>query len=568
MKLRACCRSTMRMRLVGCTAIVAVGALGGAAPASAAEHPVGHDVRTMVVPGSATGEPRRVDVHLWYPADPATVGARPKTVYRSALQGVAVPAGFLPLRWTVEAEVAREDAAIDPAGTAFPVIVFSHGNTNDPIDYAHTLEGIAAAGFVVAAPSHTNNTQDDARIDLYNTLSGATPIACNDGRAGPCSRTNVPFSMADRTRDLSAVLDAVPGWFGTRADVTHAGALGHSRGTLSVLAAAGGSAAPAAGVPCSADPVRCWPVTADPRFLAVMGMAIGQQPISLGVDYKAIRVPTLLVSAENDLMSPPSVSENAFKALGSTDRRLVSIEDAVHRSFDSTYCDQMQAAGRLAAANLDTALLDKHTFDRIVVSPNSGWGIDFCSFASFDGIVDLTRTASGGFTPTADNVPRGLDTDEVKEQMVELAVEFFGTRLPASASGAVGGTVPATLALTLGAPASFGMFAPGVERSYDASTTATVTSTAGSALLSVSDPSAVATGRLVNGSFALDQPLQVRANTGVFAPLGTAPLLTYTGPVSNGAATIGFRQNLASTQALRTGTYAKTLTFTLSTEAP
>ena len=55
------------------------------------------------------------------------------------------------------------------------------------------------------------------------------------------------------------------------------------------LAAAGGSAAPAAGSPVARDPARCWPLAADPRFQAVMGMAIGQQPISLGVNYQAIR---------------------------------------------------------------------------------------------------------------------------------------------------------------------------------------------------------------------------------------------------------------------------------------
>jgi hypothetical protein len=44
----------------------------------------------------------------------------------------------------------------------------------------------------------------------------------------------------------------------------------------------------------------------------------------------------------------------------------------------------------------------------------------------------------------------------------------FGT----TGAGEAGGTVPATLALTLGAPASFGAFAPGVERTYTASTTA------------------------------------------------------------------------------------------------
>ena len=32
------------------------------------------------------------------------------------------------------------------------------------------------------------------------------------------------------------------------------------------------------------------------------------------------------------------------------------------------------------------AVLDKNTFDRIVTSPNSGWGTDYCSCASFAGI--------------------------------------------------------------------------------------------------------------------------------------------------------------------------------------
>ena len=53
----------------------------------------------------------------------------------------------------------------------------------------------------------------------------------------------------------------------------------------------------------------------------------------------------------------------------------------------------------------------------------------------------------------------------------------------------VGGTVPATLSLTLGTPAAFGAFTPGVQRDYDATSTANVISTAGDATLSVSDPS-------------------------------------------------------------------------------
>src|SRR6201999_1961306 len=71
-------------------------------------------------------------------------------------------------------------------------------------------------------------------------------------------------------------------------------------------------------------------------------------------------------------------------------------------------------------------------------------------------------------------------------------------------SGGVGGTVPATLSLTLGGAASFGSFVPGVAREYTASTTANVISSAGDATLTHSDP-----GRLTNGAFSLAQPLQV-----------------------------------------------------------
>ena len=63
----------------------------------------------------------------------------------------------------------------------------------------------------------------------------------------------------------------------------------------------------------------------------------------------------------------------------------------------------------------------------------------------------------------------------------------------------VGGTVPATLSLSLGAPASFGPFTAGVARTYTAGTTANVISSAGDATLSVADPSSNATGHLVNG---------------------------------------------------------------------
>jgi len=45
-------------------------------------------------------------------------------------------------------------------------------------------------------------------------------------------------------------------------------------------------------------------------------------------------------------------------------------------------------------------------------------------------------------------------------------------------------------------------------------------------------------------------------------------LRTYAGPVSNDRVDVAFRQHIDSTDPLRTGTYDKTLTFTLSTTNP
>jgi predicted acyl esterase len=140
-----------------------------------------------------------------------------------------------------------------------------------------------------------------------------------------------------------------------------------------------------------------------------------------------------------------------------------------------------------------------------------------------------------------------------------------------AADGTVGGTVPATLSLTLGPAASFGALTAGVAKDYAAQTSANVISTAGNAALSVADPSSTATGHLVNGAFSLPSALQANAG-GAFADVGgsSAPTLlkSWTAPTSNEAVTVNFQQHVSANDALRTGSYSKTLTFTLSTTSP
>ncbi|RKQ90415.1 peptidase M1-like protein [Solirubrobacter pauli] len=124
----------------------------------------------------------------------------------------------------------------------------------------------------------------------------------------------------------------------------------------------------------------------------------------------------------------------------------------------------------------------------------------------------------------------------------------YGVDVP----GAAGGEVAATLSLTLGTPATFGTFTPGVEQEYATTTTANVISTAGDAALTVSDP-----GHLANGAFSLPEPLRVSLSKSAWSA-----------PVSNDRVDVAFKQLIKATDALRTGAYTRTLTFTLSTTTP
>jgi dipeptidyl aminopeptidase/acylaminoacyl peptidase len=186
------------------------------------------------------------------------------------------------------------------------------------------------------------------------------------------------------------------------------------------------------------------------------------------------------------------------------------------------------------------------------------WSPDGTRFAFSRGTGDLTVDI---WTMNADGTnARQLTTFPGRDESPDWGVNPH----PAS----VGGTVPATLSLDLGTgAASLGTFLPGVARDYTATLAATVTSTAGDATLGVADASGSARGHLVNGSFALPQPLHVRAEDGAYATI-PADLLTYAGPVSNDIVTLGFKQPIGATDALRTGDYSKTLTFTLSTTMP
>jgi sugar phosphate isomerase/epimerase len=190
-----------------------------------------------------------------------------------------------------------------------------------------------------------------------------------------------------------------------------------------------------------------------------------------------------------------------------------------------------------------------------------------------------TCTVNVGFKPTRTNytsVARLQFTSTSDDAMERVLLAGTST---GDAISTVGGNVPSMLALSLPPqPGSFGTFQPTVSKSYETAVAATVTSTAGDASLAVTDTGTTAPGHLVNGAFSLPSPLNVRAlnaanPTQAYVPLAEATgaptnLLTYSGPVNQDVVTLGFRQAIGATDVLRSGTYSKTLTFTLSTTAP
>jgi type 1 glutamine amidotransferase len=254
------------------------------------------------------------------------------------------------------------------------------------------------------------------------------------------------------------------------------------------------------------------------------------------------------------------VIEGILWAAGKKEANCVTYTDV------KTQISQLQTAGGLtgAAATAAAASVDAG-YAKYATLTQSGYSGALSDIAAIQAVAD---------DPASGDASSRLKLRASAQQLKDWMLVLLGAT---SQTGTAGGTVPATLSLSLGTPASFGAFTPGVAKTYTAGTTANVISTAGDAALSVADASSTATGHLVNGSFSLPAALQAKASSplgtgGAFAPVGGSAsptaLLSYAGPVSNDNVTLSFSQDIGANDALRTGNYSKTLTFTLSTTTP
>jgi len=185
-------------------------------------------------------------------------------------------------------------------------------------------------------------------------------------------------------------------------------------------------------------------------------------------------------------------------------------------------------------------------------------------------------TAPGGHTVQYRSTDVAGNVESTKSASIAV---YSSQDPPANVTGIVYGTLGVTVSGS--SLPSLGSFVPNSATTYTTTLSASITSTAGSATLTAQDPSAASTGYLVNnsvgGPYALLSPLHINATDGGTNPStgyqvltsGNAMLLlSYSAPVSNDPVTIGFQQAIGLVEPLRSGTYSKAITLTLTTNNP
>jgi hypothetical protein len=200
------------------------------------------------------------------------------------------------------------------------------------------------------------------------------------------------------------------------------------------------------------------------------------------------------------------------------------------------------------------------------------------SFACSDDVAVATcvgSTANGQLLDTSALGPHTF-TVTATDTSQNTTTETRNFSVVVQDPGPVGGDTPPTLTLTLGTVTPFAPFIPGVGKPYTTTMTAHAVSSAADGTLSVADPSAVNSGHLMNGTYVLAEPLSAAATSfsGTGFPSAPVPstaapstLLTWAGP-ANEDITLTFTQPIGAGEVLRTGSYSKTLVFTLSTTQP
>jgi predicted dienelactone hydrolase len=233
-----------------------------------------------VARGSAPLADRALTVDLWYPARPRPGARRAVYTARFPAEPPAAPASF-----SVPG-VAVRDAR--PSGTSLPLVIVSHGYSNDPAAMIWLTENLASKGYVVAAIRH-----DDPPIT---------------------DRTRFPQPLMRRPLDIAFVARTLQSKLGADhlVDASRTALVGYSMGGYGVLTAAGATLDPKSGAvklvpgglmrPYARGGALADAVTVkNLRAVVAISPAGGGSLASWGAEgLRMITAPLLLIAGDND----------------------------------------------------------------------------------------------------------------------------------------------------------------------------------------------------------------------------------------------------------------------------
>jgi predicted dienelactone hydrolase len=261
--------------------------------------------------GTAPLADRALTVDLWYPARPAPGAAR--VVYTASLpsEPPAAPAHFsIP-------GIAVRNAA--PSGTGHPLVIVSHGYSNDPAAMSWLTENLASKGYVVAAIHH-----DDP------------PITDRAQFAQPLLRR--PLDIAFVARTLQSTLAAEH-----LVDPARTALVGYSMGGYGVLTAAGATLDPQGGavtrVPgglmlafARGGTLRESTIVKGLRAVVAISPAGGGSLASWGAEgLRTITTPLLLIAGDHDRTVDYATGARAiFDAASAAHRYLLTFKQGGH----------------------------------------------------------------------------------------------------------------------------------------------------------------------------------------------------------------------------------------------
>ncbi len=315
----------MKIAAISATVALALVLAGRAAAAN-----VGFETASAPVPGD-----KPLALTIWYPTD--------------------APERIAPL--ALYAQSVAPDAAVSSRG--HPLIVISHGTGGSNIDHYDTARALAAAGFIVAAPTHTGDTRGDRSRSMRIT---------------------------ERPAQLSRVIDYMTrDWRGHDAvDADKVGAFGFSSGGFTVLGAVGGepdmtlSARHCAEhqhffdctlsqqVGAAPRPATLAPVEHDPRIKAAVAAAPALGFTFAPNGLSKVTVPVQLWRAEWDTVLPqPYYAEAVHRLLPKAEYHVVPA--AEHFDFMAPCTEALaKEAPWICTSNIDRAAFHK-TFNAAVV---------------------------------------------------------------------------------------------------------------------------------------------------------------------------------------------------------